>query len=188
MKPSVFAGLFLLLSACVQDTVPGGPVVEPPEGSLELTSLATEGGAQQLTFFNGAVDIGQGSTTVLLQIAADALGLPHVVVHASKVEAVQARAKVVSARAVASIPALVEAARHVASRDTIWLLPRGRVSADDLAGTDQLARVFHVEQRWLGVGLARMARLAVRSFVARVCVVRGFGVVTCSCTENYKPN
>jgi aldehyde oxidoreductase len=29
-----------------------------------------------LTFFNGAVDIGQGSTTVLLQIAADAVGLP----------------------------------------------------------------------------------------------------------------
>lgn len=81
-----------------------------------------------------------------LAAAADALGLPHVVVHASKVEAVQARAKVVSARAVASIPALVEAARHVASRDTIWLLPRGRISSDDLAGTDQLARVFHVEQ------------------------------------------
>ncbi len=30
----------------------------------------------RLTFFNGAVDIGQGSTTVLLQIAAEALGLP----------------------------------------------------------------------------------------------------------------
>jgi aldehyde oxidoreductase len=30
----------------------------------------------RLTFLNGAVDIGQGSTTVLLQIAADALGLP----------------------------------------------------------------------------------------------------------------
>src|SRR5262249_11566466 len=29
-----------------------------------------------LTFFNGAVDIGQGSSTVLLQIAADTLGLP----------------------------------------------------------------------------------------------------------------
>jgi CO/xanthine dehydrogenase Mo-binding subunit/aerobic-type carbon monoxide dehydrogenase small subunit (CoxS/CutS family) len=29
-----------------------------------------------LTFWNGAVDIGQGSTTVLTQIAADALGLP----------------------------------------------------------------------------------------------------------------
>lgn len=74
------------------------------------------------------------------------LGLPHVAVHASKVEAVQARAKVVSARAVGPIPTLVEAARHVASRDTIWLLPRGRIGSDDLAGTDQLARVFHVEQ------------------------------------------
>ncbi|AVO43970.1 molybdopterin-dependent oxidoreductase [Phreatobacter cathodiphilus] len=30
----------------------------------------------RLTFLNGAVDIGQGSSTVLLQIAADALGLP----------------------------------------------------------------------------------------------------------------
>ncbi|MCZ0733709.1 molybdopterin-dependent oxidoreductase [Phreatobacter sp. AB_2022a] len=32
--------------------------------------------AGKLTFLNGAVDIGQGSTTVLLQITADALGLP----------------------------------------------------------------------------------------------------------------
>ena len=29
-----------------------------------------------LTLYNGAVDIGQGSNTVLPQIAADALGLP----------------------------------------------------------------------------------------------------------------
>ncbi|MGL4288926.1 MAG: xanthine dehydrogenase family protein molybdopterin-binding subunit, partial [Phreatobacter sp.] len=36
-------------------------------------TLTAEG---KLTFLNGAVDIGQGSTTVLLQIAADALGLP----------------------------------------------------------------------------------------------------------------
>ena len=36
-------------------------------------TLARDG---SLTFFNGAVDIGQGSSTVLLQIAADALGLP----------------------------------------------------------------------------------------------------------------
>ncbi|MGC1574686.1 MAG: molybdopterin cofactor-binding domain-containing protein [Beijerinckiaceae bacterium] len=39
---------------------------------MRLT-LTREG---KLTFFNGAVDIGQGSTTVLTQIAADALGLP----------------------------------------------------------------------------------------------------------------
>jgi aldehyde oxidoreductase len=36
-------------------------------------ALTREG---KLLFFNGAVDIGQGSTTVLTQIAADALGLP----------------------------------------------------------------------------------------------------------------
>ncbi|WP_439573154.1 molybdopterin-dependent oxidoreductase [Phreatobacter sp.] len=36
-------------------------------------TLAADG---RLTFLNGAVDIGQGSSTVLLQIAADALGLP----------------------------------------------------------------------------------------------------------------
>nr|WP_281414718.1 molybdopterin cofactor-binding domain-containing protein [Plastoroseomonas arctica] len=36
-------------------------------------TLAPDG---TLTFFNGAVDIGQGSTTVLTQIAAEALGLP----------------------------------------------------------------------------------------------------------------
>jgi aldehyde oxidoreductase len=36
-------------------------------------ALAADG---TLTFYNGAVDIGQGSSTVLLQIAADALGVP----------------------------------------------------------------------------------------------------------------
>jgi CO/xanthine dehydrogenase Mo-binding subunit/aerobic-type carbon monoxide dehydrogenase small subunit (CoxS/CutS family) len=36
-------------------------------------TLAADG---ELTFWNGAVDIGQGSTTVLTQIAAEALGLP----------------------------------------------------------------------------------------------------------------
>jgi CO/xanthine dehydrogenase Mo-binding subunit/aerobic-type carbon monoxide dehydrogenase small subunit (CoxS/CutS family) len=40
------------------------------------TMRITLDAAGALTFWNGAVDIGQGSTTVLTQIAADALGLP----------------------------------------------------------------------------------------------------------------
>jgi CO/xanthine dehydrogenase Mo-binding subunit/aerobic-type carbon monoxide dehydrogenase small subunit (CoxS/CutS family) len=44
-----------------------------PNPSTMRIALARGG---TLTFFNGAVDIGQGSSTVLLQIAADALGLP----------------------------------------------------------------------------------------------------------------
>jgi CO/xanthine dehydrogenase Mo-binding subunit/xanthine dehydrogenase iron-sulfur cluster and FAD-binding subunit A len=44
-----------------------------PNPSAMRIALSRDGA---LTFFNGAVDIGQGSSTVLLQIAADALGLP----------------------------------------------------------------------------------------------------------------
>jgi CO/xanthine dehydrogenase Mo-binding subunit len=44
-----------------------------PNPSTMRITLARDG---TLTFFNGAVDIGQGSSTVLTQIAADALGLP----------------------------------------------------------------------------------------------------------------
>ena len=44
-----------------------------PNPSTMRITLGRDG---TLTFFNGAVDIGQGSSTVLLQIAADALGLP----------------------------------------------------------------------------------------------------------------
>jgi aldehyde oxidoreductase len=43
-----------------------------PNPSAMRIALSRDG---RLTFFNGAIDIGQGSTTVLLQIAADALGL-----------------------------------------------------------------------------------------------------------------
>jgi aldehyde oxidoreductase len=44
-----------------------------PNPSAMRIALGRDG---TLTFFNGAVDIGQGSSTVLVQIAADALGLP----------------------------------------------------------------------------------------------------------------
>src|SRR5438128_1106437 len=44
-----------------------------PNPSTMRITLGRDG---TLTFLNGAVDIGQGSSTVLLQIAADALGLP----------------------------------------------------------------------------------------------------------------
>ncbi len=44
-----------------------------PNPSAMRITLGRDG---TLAFFNGAVDIGQGSSTVLLQIAADALGLP----------------------------------------------------------------------------------------------------------------
>ncbi len=54
MKRSLFVGLSLLLSACVQDPGPGDGGLTPSPDGLELTSLATQGGMQQLTFFNVA--------------------------------------------------------------------------------------------------------------------------------------
>lgn len=53
MKKLILSSLsLLLLSACVQDDGPGGGSnVNRPVGGLELTSLATQGGKQQLTFF-----------------------------------------------------------------------------------------------------------------------------------------
>ena len=56
MKKSVIVSLSLLcLSACVQGPGPGGGSnVDRPVGGLELTSLATQNGTQQLTFFNVA--------------------------------------------------------------------------------------------------------------------------------------
>jgi 16S rRNA (guanine527-N7)-methyltransferase len=78
--------------------------------------------------------------------AAAELGLDHVTVHAAKVESVEARAEIVSARAVASVAALVEAACHVASRDTLWLLPRGRFDPAELEPLRERRPVFHVEQ------------------------------------------
>lgn len=64
MKRFILVSLFLLLSACVQDpdTIVNPP---PPEGGLELTSLATEGGAQRLTFFNVATMNAPGARETL---------------------------------------------------------------------------------------------------------------------------
>lgn len=65
MKKFSFVSVLLLLNACVQSTGSAGPVVEPPEGGLELTSLATEGGVQQLTLFNVATMNLPGTRAVL---------------------------------------------------------------------------------------------------------------------------
>lgn len=69
-----------------------------------------------------------------------------VVVHASKIEAVNEQADIISARAVATIENLLRAAAHCGKRDTRWLLPRGRFDERDLDGLRQNWQfVFHVE-------------------------------------------
>jgi 16S rRNA (guanine527-N7)-methyltransferase len=82
-----------------------------------------------------------------LRAAADTLGLKKVSVVTAKVEAVRAKAKVISARAVSRIGALFASAHHCANDGTIWLLPKGQNAAEEVAEARRTWHgVFHVEQ------------------------------------------
>lgn len=75
------------------------------------------------------------------------LYLRHASVEARKVENITGQFAVVTARAVASVEALLTAAEHCTMPTTRWILPRGFVEPHYLAALrrDQ-RRVFHVEQ------------------------------------------
>jgi 16S rRNA (guanine527-N7)-methyltransferase len=81
-----------------------------------------------------------------LQSSVDRLGISGAKVRAQKVEQVTGRYAVISARAVASVEKLLQAAEHCATPETRWILPRGRIEDDQLATLQRdQSRVFHVE-------------------------------------------
>lgn len=81
-----------------------------------------------------------------LQTCVDRLGLRHATVRAAKVEAVQGHFAIISARAVALVEKLLQAAAHCATPETRWILPRGRMEAAHLDSLRQdRSRLFHVE-------------------------------------------
>lgn len=82
-----------------------------------------------------------------LEAAIEALNLPNAVVCAGKVQELHGQFAVVTARAVAPLPDILAWTRHLVSRETLYVLPRGRSWQEDVA----LARrawhgAFHVEQ------------------------------------------
>ena len=76
------------------------------------------------------------------------LGVRNATVFTGKVERLEGVvSEVVSARAVAGMPALLDATRHCSSTTTRWVFPRGRSGQDDLASLRRSWHgVFHVEQ------------------------------------------
>lgn len=64
-----------------------------------------------------------------------------------KIERTEAEAAVISARAVAALPDLFDAAAHCSTWNTVWLLPKGRSAREEIASA-QLSwhGVFHVER------------------------------------------
>jgi 16S rRNA (guanine527-N7)-methyltransferase len=82
-----------------------------------------------------------------LERARDALGLARTMVLGTRVELVQPfPATVISARAFASLDKLLSLAAGFSTKDTIWLLPKGRSAAQELAELTGWRHMFHVEQ------------------------------------------
>ena len=69
-------------------------------------------------------------------------------VHGGKLETLESRpVGVISARAFAPLPKLLELAHRFSRDGTIWLLPKGRSAGDEVASVaPSWHGVFHVEQ------------------------------------------
>ena len=82
-----------------------------------------------------------------LRRAAQAMGLTNVLVHGARLEMVGAfPVRVISARAFAPLPKLLDLSARFSTADTVWLLPKGRSAAHELAELTGWRHVFHVEQ------------------------------------------
>ena len=68
-------------------------------------------------------------------------------VEPTKAQAVTGSFEVITARAVAPLPRLLEISLHLSTRKTVWALPRGRSAQAELAAVRQTWQgVFHVER------------------------------------------
>lgn len=83
-----------------------------------------------------------------LEAVAAELALAHVTVFGGRVETVPtARASVISARAYAPLPRLLESALHLSTEKTLWLLPKGRNAENELEAVRPTWQgAFHVER------------------------------------------
>lgn len=83
-----------------------------------------------------------------LEAAAANLGLRHVAIFGGRVETVPgAQAAVISARAYAPLPRLLDSAIHLSTEKTLWLLPKGRNAENELEAIRPTWQgAFHVER------------------------------------------
>lgn len=82
-----------------------------------------------------------------LQRACDSLGLSNAQVIGSRLELVESQeCSVISARAFAPLPKLLDLSARFSTPDTIWLLPKGRSARQELQELTGWQHMFHVEQ------------------------------------------
>lgn len=89
----------------------------------------------------------RGRRVEWLERARIALGLDRARVLGMKLEAVPERKmRIISARAFAPLPRLLELSARFSTADTLWLLPKGRSAQQELDAESQFRHMFHVEQ------------------------------------------
>lgn len=82
-----------------------------------------------------------------LQRACESLGLNKAKVLGSRLELVESQTcSVISARAFAPLPKLLDLSARFSTADTIWLLPKGRSARQELQELTGWQHMFHVEQ------------------------------------------
>jgi 16S rRNA (guanine527-N7)-methyltransferase len=82
-----------------------------------------------------------------LERARLALGLDRASVIGSRLELVPSRTfRVISARAFAPLPKLLDLSARFSTKDTLYLLPKGRSAQQELSGLSRWNHMFHVEQ------------------------------------------
>lgn len=93
------------------------------------------------------------------------IGLDNASVFGGRVETVPAtRAAVISARAYAPLPRLLESALHLSDEKTIWVLPKGRNAQNELeVATPSWQGVFHVERSATDADSAIIVARAIKS-------------------------
>lgn len=82
-----------------------------------------------------------------LERAIAALELPNAQIIGSRLELVPTvQFGVISARAFARLPKLLDLSARFSTADTVWLLPKGRSAQQELATVPKAMHMFHVEQ------------------------------------------
>jgi 16S rRNA (guanine527-N7)-methyltransferase len=85
--------------------------------------------------------------TEWLESARAALALDQAEIFFGRIEALQtAPFRVISARAFAPLPRLLDLSARFSTDDTVWLLPKGRSAAQELQDLKGWQHMFHVEQ------------------------------------------
>jgi 16S rRNA (guanine527-N7)-methyltransferase len=130
--------------------------------SAQLVRFEPDSGASWIDIGSGAglpgvviACLSDGPVTLAEPRKLRAAFLEHVVqelgldaaVKCAKAENVDGKFDVITGRAVASLPQFLRISRHLSTRKTLWVLPKGRNACSELAEAQQAWQgVFHVEQ------------------------------------------